>query len=36
MRERLRLVNGTLTVDSSPAGTQLEVQIPTPALAPAR
>jgi signal transduction histidine kinase len=36
MRERLRLVNGTLSVDSSQAGTQLEVQIPIPALAPVR
>jgi signal transduction histidine kinase len=36
MRERLRLVSGTLTVDSSQAGTQLEVQIPTPVLAPVR
>jgi signal transduction histidine kinase len=36
MRERLRLVNGTLSVDSSQAGTQLEVQIPIPVLAPVR
>jgi signal transduction histidine kinase/PAS domain-containing protein len=35
MRERLRLVDGLLTVDSSPeAGTRLEVRIPLPA--PAR
>src|SRR5262249_8340993 len=33
MRERLRLVNGTLTVDSSPPGTQPEGHIPTPLLA---